>query len=59
MLLMLLKINNAHDEFITTPKFNKLKVKNFLARLAQASLASKNNNATLVKKTDFGDKLNN
>ena len=43
--MKLKKINNhAHDKYITTPEFNKLKAENFAARLAQAKL---------VRKTDF------
>ena len=34
-------------------------MENFAARLAQANLASKNDIAPLVKKTDFDDKLKN
>ena len=30
------------NKYITNPEFNKLKTKNFTARLAQANLASKN-----------------
>ena len=44
---------------ITTPEFNKLTAKNLTARLAQANLASKNDIAALVKKTDFDEKLKN
>ena len=42
---------------ITTPEFNKLTAENFAARLGQANLASKNDIANFVNKTDFDDKL--
>ena len=42
---------------ITTPEFNKLAAENFAARLAQANLASKNNIANFIKKTDLDNKL--
>ena len=35
---------------ITTQKFNQLTAENFAVRLAQADLASKNENATLLNK---------
>ena len=50
-------IDHDHDEYITTPEFNKLTSQNFIARLAQTNLASKSDIATFVKKTDFDDKL--
>ena len=40
--------DHNHDEYITTPKLNKLTAENFAARLKQANL---------VTKTDFDDKL--
>ena len=40
-------------------KVNKLTEVNFAARLAQANLASKNDLANFVKKTDFDKKLKN
>ena len=49
--------DHDHDKSITTAEFNKLTSENFAARLAQANLTSKNDNATLVKKLDFDDKL--
>ena len=42
---------------ITTPKFNKLTAENFAARLGEGNLASKNDIANFVNKTDFDDKL--
>ena len=42
---------------ITTPEFNKLTAENVAARLAQANLASKNNIANFIKKTDLDNKL--
>ena len=50
------KKNTDHDhsnKYITTQEFNKVTVENFVSRLAQANLASKNYIAALVKKTDF------
>ena len=38
----------SRDKYITTPKFNKLTVESFAARLKQANL---------VTKTDFNNKL--
>ena len=46
-----------HSKYITTPEFNKLTAETVAARLAQANLASKNDIANFVKKTNFGDKL--
>ena len=34
--------HHDHDKYIATQEFNKLTSENFTARLAQASLASKN-----------------
>ena len=48
-----------HSKYITTPKFNRLTAENVAARLVQANLASKNDTANFVKKTDFDDKLKN
>ena len=47
-----------HDKDITTQEFDNLTSDNFTARLEQANLASKNDVANFVKKTDFDDKLN-
>ena len=44
------------NKFITTQEFNKLTLDNFAARLAQTNLASKNDIADLVKRTDSNDK---
>ena len=54
------KITTDHDQdkYITTQEFNKLTSEKFSARLKQANLASKNDIANFVKKTDF-DKLKN
>ena len=49
--------DHGHDKYLTTPEFNKLTAENFAARLAQANLATKNDIANLVNKTDFDDKL--
>ena len=40
--------NHKHDEYITTPEFNKLAVNTFNARIAQTNL---------ITKTDFDAKL--
>ena len=42
----------SHDKYITTQEFNKLKLENFPARLAQANIASKTDIADFVKTTD-------
>ena len=47
------------SKYVTTPEFNKLTAENFVARLAQANLASKNGISNFVKKTDFDSKLKN
>ena len=47
----------GHSKYITTPELNTLTVENFNAKLAQGNLASKNDVANCVKKTDFDDKL--
>ena len=46
-----------HSKYITTPEFNRLTEGNFAERLAQVNLASKNDIANFVKKTDFDDKI--
>ena len=33
--------DHSHDEYITTPEFNRLTTKNFKARLAEANLITK------------------
>ena len=35
--------DHKHDEYITTPEFNKLTAENFAARLKQADLVTKTN----------------
>ena len=47
-----------YDKYITTQEFNKLTSKKFVARLAQANLASKNKVASLVKKRGQTKNLN-
>ena len=49
--------DHDHDKYITTQEFNKLTAEDFTARLAQPNLASKNDIANFVKKTDFDNKL--
>ena len=48
-----------HSKYITTPEFNKITAEKFAARLSQTNLASKNDVAVLVNKTEFDDKLRN
>ena len=43
--------------YITIQEFNQLMSENFVARSAQASLASKSDISAFVKITDFDDKL--
>ena len=52
-------MKTKHSKYITCPEFNKLTAESFAARLAQAKLASKNDIANFVKKTDFDNKLKN
>ena len=49
--------DHNHDKYITTPEFNKLTAETFAARLRQANLASKNDIANFINKTDFDNKL--
>ena len=51
------KNDHDHAKYITTQVFNKLTADTFTARLKQTNLASKNDIANLVKKTDFNNKL--
>ena len=51
--------DHHYNKYITTPEFNKLTSENFIATLVKASLASKNDIANLLKKTDFDIKLKN
>ena len=50
-------LDRDHDKYITTQEFNKLTAENFTTRLKQANLASNNDIANFVKKTDFDNKL--
>ena len=71
LLLLLLKItkiseienknatDHDHKKYITTQEFNQLTSENFNARLKKANLASKNDIAKVIKKTDFDNKLKN
>ena len=59
---MKLKKITDHDHinmYFNTKEFNKLTSENFASTFAQANLASKNDIANFVKKTDFDDKLTN
>ena len=38
-----------HSKYITTPEFNKLTAENFTARLKQANLTTKSDNADFLK----------
>ena len=49
--------DHGHNYYITTQEFSKLTSEEFASRLAQASFASKNDIAVLIKTTDFDDKL--
>ena len=49
--------DHNHDKYITTQEFNKLTSESFTVRLKQANLASKNDIANFVSKTDFDNKL--
>ena len=53
------KITADHDyyKYFIAQEFNKLTSKNFTGRLKKANLASKNDIANFVKKTDFHNKL--
>ena len=62
------KINETYEKttdhdhsnnYITTQELNKLASENFAPRLAHANLASKNDIAALVTKTDSDVKLKN
>ena len=50
--------HNHRNRYITIQEF-KLTSENTAARLAKANLASKNDIADFIKRTDFGDKLKN
>ena len=45
-----------HNKYINTPKFYKLSVKNFAARLKQENSSTKTDITNFVKNTDFYDK---
>ena len=49
--------DHDHDKYITTQELNNLTSENFTARLKQANLASKNDIANFIKKTDFDESL--
>ena len=50
-------LDHNHDKYITTQELNKLTADNFVARLKQANLASKNDSADFVKKGYFNEKI--
>ena len=49
--------DHNHDKYITAQEFNKVTSESFTVRLKQANLASKNDIANFVNKTDFDNKL--
>ena len=49
--------DHNHDKYIATPAFNNSASENVAARLKQENLASKNETANFVNKTDFDNKL--
>ena len=49
--------DHDHDKYISNPEFNNLTAENFAAILKRANLASKNEIAKFVNKTDFDNKL--
>ena len=51
--------DHNHDKYITTPEFNKFTAEFFNLRLKRANLASKNDTANLVNKTDFDNQAKN
>ena len=46
-----------HSKYITTIKFNKLRIEDFTARLKKANLTTKGDIADFLKNADFDDKL--
>ena len=50
-------INHIHDDYITTPEFNKDTAEVFALRLKRANKASKGDIANFAKKKDFDNKL--
>ena len=55
-LIMFVELKN-YAKYITTKEFNKLKANNLTATLKLVKLASKNDFANFVNKTDFDNKL--
>ena len=51
--------DHNHTKYITAPEFYKSTTGNFASKLARENLASKNDIANFVKKTDFDNKLKN
>ena len=52
-------LDHDHAKYIITQEFNKLTEDNFVAKLAQAKLATKDGIADFVKETDFYQKIKN
>ena len=52
-------LDHDHAKYIITQEFNKLTEDNFVAKLAQAKLATKDGIADFVKETDFDQKIKN
>ena len=46
-----------HDKYVTTQKFNELRRDDFAAKLKQAKLATKDDIADFIKRTNFDEKL--
>ena len=51
--------DHNHSNKYFTQEFNELTAQHFAARLSKENLVSKNDNAALVKKTDFDDRIKN
>ena len=45
--------DHNHDKYTTTPEFDKLTTRNFVARLKQANLASNSDIANFVKRQNL------
>ena len=45
--------DHNHDKYTTTPEFDKLTTRNFVARLKQANLACKSDIANFVKRQNL------
>ena len=52
-------VHHDHDKYVTTQEFSKLTAQSFTSRLAETSLARKNDIANFIKKTGFDNKFKN